>query len=542
MMANDARARLDEHYREHLELVARSQRMLDRGAYEAAAAWAQIAGHHAWMNHTGVFASPELESILGQIGAGLPAPARRATAVGGREEVLQVVTQCYGTGGSTQALACWIQQDAARHHRLCITRQRGKPAPDKILAPLERPEDLIRLDTRPGGLVSRAARLRAIASDADIVLLHTHPYDVVPLIAFSGTDGLPPVVYVEHADHVFWLGLSVANVVMQMRDSGRRVGAERRNIKPDRVVMVPRPLRPPDRVTDRLDAKRQLGVAPEQVLLVTAADPYKYEPVSGPSFLDVITPFVESHPSVSLYAAGPTPDGAWLRAAECTGGRVRALGMLPDTRLLQEAADVYVDSYPFSSLTSLLEAGALGVPALTFRGHPDECAVFAADTPCINEHLQHGTDPHNFGELGERLVDDPAWRTTLGESMSQSIRSTHTGPGWLATAEALYEKAAVMPPPDPVTSVPRCANSLDLLVDRVMIQTGFADGRAGAVREHMALLPLRDRLTTWAKLTVSGGSPEPRKVLPEWMLARLTHSRQVLSDVRSRVTRSPTVS
>ncbi len=323
--------RLDAHDEEFRSLVGTAQAHLADGRLEAAAAWAQIAGHFAWMNHTGRFASPELEELLGQLGARLPQPAdappRRAA--GRRREVLHVVTQCYGTGGSTQAIACWVEQDQASHHRVCITRQRGAPPPEKIVAPLDAPSDLIRLDTERGGLMGRAARLRELAAGADLVVLHLHPYDGVPVIAFAGAEGLPPVIYVDHCDHVFWLGTSISSVVMHMRDSGRRLAAARRGLDPARSAVVARPLQPRGRTVERDEAKRRLGIDPEQVLLVTAADGSKYRPVGPPGFLDLVTPVLQRHEHVLLHAAGPVPDAAWQAAAQQTNGRIRALGPLP---------------------------------------------------------------------------------------------------------------------------------------------------------------------------------------------------------------------
>ena len=155
--------RLHAHYDEFTGLVATAQDHLRRGRLEAAAAYAQMAGHYAWMNHTGTFASPELEELLGRLGA------RPGAADGARprrsppREVLHVVTQCYGTGGSTQAIACWIEQDSARHHRVCITRQRGAPPPDKIRAPLPlrcRPDPPRHRAGRPDRARREAARAR----------------------------------------------------------------------------------------------------------------------------------------------------------------------------------------------------------------------------------------------------------------------------------------------------------------------------------------------------------------------------------------------
>ena len=128
--------RLHTHYDEFSGLVATAADHLRRGRLEAAAAYAQMAGHYAWMNHTGAFASPELEALLAALGARLRQAPRRSARRSPPREVLHVVTQCYGTGGSTQAIACWIEQDSERHHRVCITRQRGAPPPDKIRAPL----------------------------------------------------------------------------------------------------------------------------------------------------------------------------------------------------------------------------------------------------------------------------------------------------------------------------------------------------------------------------------------------------------------------
>jgi hypothetical protein len=526
--------RLSAHLEDHTALVRNAQRALERDRPEAAAAWAQIAGHHAWMNHTGLFASPELEAVLAQLGARLASPTRARPVASRPQEVLHAVTQCYGTGGSTQAIACWIEQDGDRHHRVCITRQRGVAPPDKLVAPLRSPDDLIRLDTRRGGLMQRAAHLRALAAEADVVVLHSHPYDVVPVIAFAGARDLPPVVYVDHCDHVFWLGTGAAHVFMHMRDSGRLLAGARRGIDAARSTVVPRPLRPAERAVARDEAKRRLGIDPAQVLLVTAADGTKYRPVSAPGFLDLVVPMLERHDDVLLHAAGPKEDAAWRAAAERTGGRIRALGPLPDVRLLQEAADIYLDSYPFSSLTSLLEAGSLGVPAITYRGHPDACAVLGADTRGVDEWLVRASDPATFDRELEGLITDAAGRRERGARMERAIRDTHTGEGWSAAVEELYALAAEARPPTPALAVAPEAGPLDVLVDLVMTQTGFAQGALGATRDHLALLPARERVAAGTELTRSGRRPSPGNVVPEWTLARLRRYRETARGLTSR--------
>ena len=73
----------------------------------------------------------------------------------------------------------------------------------------------------------------------------------------------------------------------------------------------------------------------------------------------------------------------------------------------------------------------------------------------------------------------------------------------------------------------RADGRLDLLVDMVMTQTGFAQGVPGATRDHLALLPARDRLAAWTRLTRNGARPPHGNVVPEWVLARAWRYRQL---------------
>jgi hypothetical protein len=521
-----ALAGLQGNHRELQALTATARRHLGHGRLDAAAAYAQIAGQFAWTNHTGRFAAPELEQLLAELGRHCAAAQRTAVATEQPREVLHVVTQAYQTGGSTREIACWLEQDSGRHHRVCITRQ-GFAAPPGFLAQrLRDPSDLIRLDAVRGGLMARAAALRALAADADVVVLHVHPYDVVPVIAFAEQDGSPPVVTVNHADHVFWLGTTASDVVVHMRESGRELATDRRGIEPDRSMVMARPLMPADRGHSRAEAKRQLGLDPGAVVLATAADASKYRPVGGDRFLDLVVPVLERHPEAILLAAGPSDEGPWAEASRRTRGRIRALGRLPDVTPLHEAADVYLDSFPFSSLTSLLEAGSFGTPALTYRGHPAGCGVLGAEIPGVDEHLLCPADPQAFDAALTRAIVDAPWRRELGARTERAIRATHTGDGWRAAIAEVYAAAARRsgrPAPGPARDG---TGTLDALVGDVMVQTGYSTGPLGALGANLGLLPLRQRAAAVARLTRTGRAPAPRELIAEWRRPGLAQRRR----------------
>jgi glycosyl transferase family 1 len=513
-------ANLDAHHETFLSLLEAAQRDRRAGRLELAVVRAQIAANFAWMNPAGIFASQQLEELLTDVGAEIRTPPLRRRPL--RREpgnVLHVVTQVYQTGGPTQVVTAWIEQDSKRTHRVVLTRQGADPVPSKLVSALRSASDLLRLDGRTGGLLGRAARLRAAAQDCDVVVLHNHPYDVIPVLAFAGEVEHPPLIFVNHADHVFWLGVSIAQTLMNMRNSGEELTIARRGISPSRCHVMTRPLRLRERNLTRAEAKQRLSLDPKQLVILTAADAPKYRPIGDTSFLQLLVPVVERHPEVVFLAAGPSEhkDNEWRVAARRTGGRVRAFGRLPDVSLLQQAADLYVDSFPFSSLTSLLEAGAYDTPVAAFRGHPPDCRVLGADTRGVDDLLVTSDDPSDFQAQLSRLIADPTARERLGQLTGAEIRGSHTGAGWREQVDSLYEFASEQPAPPRVEIPARSPGELDVLVDLVMERTGFSDGAAGALARNVALLPFRERVAAWVSLTTQGRSPGVTRLIPEWL-------------------------
>ena len=73
---------------------------------------------------------------------------------------------------------------------------------------------------------------------ADIVVLHVHNMDVVPMIALAGLENRPPSMMVNHGDHQFWLGSGVVDLIVSTRDSGRQLGIDRRGVTPERSLRI----------------------------------------------------------------------------------------------------------------------------------------------------------------------------------------------------------------------------------------------------------------------------------------------------------------
>jgi len=331
------------------------------------------------------------------------------------------------------------------------------------------------IDRGDRNLLATASRLATLADSFDAVVLHIHPSDVVPSIAFSSRRRRPRVLFVNHADHVFWLGTSVADLVVCLRQSGHRIARERRGIDEGRLIDLPLPLTLSERTMTPESAKHALGVASDNVVLLSVASEYKFESREPPGFLDLVVPVIEEQESTTLFAVGPRDSGRWHRAKTLTAGRVRPLGVLPDPALYREAADIYLDSTPCGSITSLLESAALGTPCLAYVGGRDPGSLIVSDPPLVVDAILRAQTQTEYRRLLLRLISEPDFRAEVGAGLASQVRTAHFADRWLARLDEVYERLGSLGRLEPSAAV---ATMLIATGDDREI-VGLATGRHG---------------------------------------------------------------
>ena len=212
------------------------------------------------------------------------------------------------------------------------------------------------------GLAARADRLREIAAGYDAVVLHIHMWDPVPLMSF-GTPGGPPVFLVNRADHVFGSEpasriASSTSVHRARRCASRIAGRPHRSLP----LPLPRTFTTIDRALGVV-CRETLSIAPQAPVFLTIGTSYKYRPLAGFSFIDAAEQLLARVPDAHLIAVGPG-DGAseWAGVRSTFAPRVHTVGVQQDVRPFVAAATVYLEGFPFGSLTALLEAVLGGLP------------------------------------------------------------------------------------------------------------------------------------------------------------------------------------
>jgi hypothetical protein len=481
--------------------------LVRHGLHELGAHYARTAAEYAWHNHPGYFASPVLESALARISEEVVSPPahhpQRLARPGNR--VLHVISVAGATGGHTRLAWRWMSLDATHSHSVALTRQRDAVVPLELTRAVGRSGGAVyHLDLATTGYLSPARRLAQLAYEFEYVVLHTHPDDPIPILAFAARNDRPPTLYQNHADHVFWLGRTISDLTINFRQSGALLSTTRRGIPPAKQAVLPIPLTLCTSTITRQQARQSLGLPDDAVLILSVASEYKYSTGTSIPFLEVLEPIIARYPHAYCLVVGPRPDGVWLKAARSTANRLRAVGLQPDVDVYYHAADIYVDSFPTNSLTSALEAGAHGLPVVTCSPYHGTSLLLASDDPGLQLGRLWVDTPNALAEAIRGLVADVAKRRALGGTVKHEITALHAGDGWTEMLARVYELGASnRTARDSSVSVHVPSRSLEE-IDYALVAQHIKSGRSltidTTVRRLLAHLPASTRPHIWTAL------------------------------------------
>ena len=498
------------------------------GNFAAAALSVAVAAGVAANRHCGLFASPRLERVLISIGRKLSDRHGKQDNFPRKtnfENILHVSTQLAPVGGLTRMISRWISADAKRKNSLLLTQHRGS-VPEHLTSAVRKSGGKIHhLNYRVGGKLEWALELRRVARDYDAIILHIHCEDVIPLIAFAEPDRSPPVLFLNHADHLFWLGPSISHLTINLRDAAQDISIGRRGIEERRNILLPTIVDPTVRKQSRLDAKRALKIDPDRVVLLSVARGVKYRTMNGVSYADIHAPLLAKFPNATLVVVGVGDPRDWDKARAETGGRIISLPEISDPSEYFEAADIYVDSYPFVSSTSMMEAAGYGLPLATlFTGTPD-ARIFGINHVGLVGTALVATSFNEYRDILSQLISDVRFRESAGNSARLAIEQMHTPPGWLAFLEAVYERAAQLPPLAPRIVALDSASEKPYLGEpdcRHQDIVGSCFDAAEITKGYMGMVPVRHRLALWQEMRRKGAFHSPREAIrhlfPEWLV------------------------
>lgn len=411
---------------------------------ERAALWCSLAAHGATLYGCSQLASPELEAHLARLGKRLAEP-RRGAQQEGQRHWLHVFSMVYPIGGHTALAERWItRDDSTDRHSAILTSQEICDIAPHLGEAIQRKNGWVKSLDNSASLLTRAQQLRDIAwQEADVVVLHTHMWDVLSTMAFCVPGG-PPVLLLNHADHCFWVGGSVSDLTVNIRESGRLLAEEFRGLKTHAELPVPLPdfLAPVNleqvKYHKKTQALTRLGLDPSWTVFLTIGSAFKYEPTEEANFFEAAQAILDRLPESCLIAVGPSPKNErWRALFNNTQGRAIAVGQQTDLKPFHLAADIYLEGFPFGSLTALLEASLAGLACVRA---PQVCpSPYVADGVAL-EVAPRPTDSKAYSQFALQLAENKASRSALAGALSVSIARYHCGLGWLGQLNNLKRR------------------------------------------------------------------------------------------------------
>lgn len=346
------------------------------GQVESALALAAKAAQIAWMHLPGCFADGELEDLVAELGrqalagevAARPAGAGRHK----RADILCLTSMIMDAGGHSSLIKHWLRLlDASGYHMaFASTELMASTAISSAAAIIDSTEKMFFLSAALP-LFFRIRQLKALieAVDPKVILLVLHPHDVIALAVLRNLPKRCPVVFINHADHTFWLGRSASDVVVDYRPTGAHYTRAYRGASKGAIIplLCEVPNLPADPAEARASRRRQLGVPPAATLSLTVTNLYKILG-SAWSYLDSLVELLrrnQGHHHLLIISHGGEPIRRYLLESGVQD-RFHVLETQPHAILgsYYSAADFLIESFPYNGGTVRHEAMLMSLPVV----------------------------------------------------------------------------------------------------------------------------------------------------------------------------------
>lgn len=325
---------------------------------ETAMAIAENAARFASLCGVGRFASPEIERNLRLVAERLDGAG---SVDGDVDGTLLVATELYPVGGHTKVLdrLASILMDEGRVS-LALTRADNHYVSEELLGSVKASGgEVVVLEDE--SRLARAARLRALASAYDRSILMVHPEDATAVVAFGMARFNKPVLYFNHANHTFWLGVSIADSILDVNRWGGELSCRLRGVNRERIELLGIPVEEKETpIADGSAVRTELGISEGGALVTAAGSPRKFRNFGKWRFGDLINKVLAENKSAHFLVIGAESDAypEWQWLSRRFGSRLKLMPQMSYARLLRHfaASDVVVDSFPMSGWTSMMDA------------------------------------------------------------------------------------------------------------------------------------------------------------------------------------------
>lgn len=281
-----------------------------------------------------------------------------------KKHYLHVMSQSYLSGGHTRVVERWIKSanNDEMHSVILLNQKNHNQIPDILRNNITSKNGKLVILNNSDSIINKANQLRNIASEYDAIILYHHMNDPIPLMSFCVKEFQRPVIIFNHAGHLFWLGRNIVDYVIDIEKGQNTITREKRGIQNTKILNMPLDNINQETFISPAEKNRireRLGFDKDVKIIMSMASEYKFNPIDGYNFIDMIRNVLTLNKDVIFIAIGVNNDNKeWNVVKSEFKDRIKLLGIKPNTEVKEYlmAADLFLDSFPFNSWVSIIDA------------------------------------------------------------------------------------------------------------------------------------------------------------------------------------------
>jgi len=276
-----------------------------------------------------------------------------------KNHILHVATMVGAYGGHTRDILNWVKNQPNKKHSLLLNTHCTVPV---WLSNAVNDSDGKVVINDKQGYIPKALFLKSNSLAYESIVLHVHTNDILPILAY-GTNFPRPVALFNHADHTFWLGSAITDKVYDLNTYSANITHKFRGIRSNTALPIVI-----DESRENIHSKSELrakyGLPQDKRILVSMASKHKFLGQSN-KFFKTIPALLND--STIMLLMGPKNKKQFKRLAKNSSGKVIPMGYQDIGKAddILRLSDIYIDSFPMSSFTSMLQAIREGLPVIT---------------------------------------------------------------------------------------------------------------------------------------------------------------------------------
>ncbi len=329
-----------------------------------------------------------------------------------KNKVLHVVTEAYATGGHTRVMERWVHNTnhIYENHIAILNQQAKLPLSTKDLVASEN------LHILPPNipLLEKAKELRVLASDCAYIVLHIHMYDPISTIAFGTKKFTRPIIFFNHADHMFSIGMSIADIVAELSESRLKSTKNYRGCSRTAFIGIPTELVHKKHISKH-EARKKLGIDPNKKIVMALGSAHKFFEFQGNSLLNFIAPIIERDDTI-MYFIGLDENALGNNINTEKIKILPAVDYTTEYFYYLKIADVILDTWPMGGGALIIDATLCDVPVLALNA-PFEKFDFITSAEAFCK------TPQEFIQKINQVLDEPMYGEKLLVELQKNLES-----------------------------------------------------------------------------------------------------------------------